>query len=67
MTDRLEGYRLYQEALTGLRHERDLLILDLWRNGHGVTDIATAAGLSRRAVYDILRDHDALEEDEGEL
>jgi hypothetical protein len=67
MTSRLTGYALLAQATEQLRGERDRAIIDLWNAGHGVTAIATAAGLSRRAIYDILRDHNALEEEEGEL
>jgi hypothetical protein len=54
MTDRLTAYAQLAAAAAGLRAERDRLIGDLYRAGYGVSAIADAAGLSRRAVYDIL-------------
>ena len=54
MTDRLGPYMLLTAAADALRAERDRLIVDLWRAGYGVTVIAREAGLTRRAIYDIL-------------
>jgi DNA invertase Pin-like site-specific DNA recombinase len=58
MTARLEGYRHLTQAADLLRNERDQLITQLYQQGLGVSAIARAAGLSRRATYDILANAD---------